>query len=211
MKAAPRFRCDPQNRRQIAGMVQGIGASRSIADLIRAREALEHQCDDALLRQERRSRAIFAGLTLWRMSEAAAKTAPHAPDTGRMTGHPFCGFRGAVEPARKCIRTALPLTTRRFIENPDRPHGSEIDRPEAGITWLQCGMLTLETQILQYLPQGLDDVPARPKFVVSLMQDSRATETDYAAFLVQDCTEVMNGSIGHLRVAASITVQQPGW
>jgi hypothetical protein len=72
-------------------------------------------------------------------------------------------------------------------------------------------MLTLETQILQYLPQGLDDVSARPKFVVSLMQDSRATETDYAAFLVQDCTEVMNGSIGPLRVAASITAQQPGW
>jgi len=211
MKATPLFRYDPQHRRQIAGIVRGTGASRSISDLIRTFETLEHHCDDALTRQARLSRAIFAGLTLRRLSEDVAETAPHAPDAGRMTGRPFGEFRGAVELAQKCIRNALPLTTRRFIENLERPEGSEIERLEAEITRLQSEMRTLENQILQYLPQCLEDVSAKLKFVVSLMLDGQEIETEYFAFLVEECAEVMDGSIGHLRVAASITAEQPGW
>ena len=210
MNATPLFRFDPQHRRQIAGLVRGTGATQSISDLIRALEALEKQCDDALTRQDRLSRAVFAGLTLRRMSEVTAETAPHAPDSGRMTGRPFGEFRGAVEIARKCIRNALPLTTRRFIENLDRPEGSEIGILEAEIARLQSEMRVLETQILQYLPQCLEDVSAKLKFVVSLMLDSQEIETDYFAFLVDECAEVRDGSISHLRVAASITAEQRG-
>ena len=208
MKAPPLFRYDPQYRRQIAGIVRGTGATQSISDLIRMFEALEKQCDDALTRQERLSRAVFAGLTLQRMSEDAAAT---GPDSGRMTGRPFGEFRGAVELAQKCIRNALPLTTRRFIENLDRPGGAEIEILEAEVTRLQSEMRMLETQILQYLPQCLEDVSAKLKFVVSLMLDGQEIETDYFAFLVEECAEVMDGSIGHLRVAASITAEQRGW
>ena len=89
MNATPLFRFDPQHRRQIAGLVRGTGATQSISDLIRAFEAVEKQCDDALTRQDRLSRAVFA------------ETAPHALDSGRMTGRPFGEFRGAVELARK--------------------------------------------------------------------------------------------------------------
>ena len=208
MKAPPLFRYDPQYRRQIAGIVRGTGATQSISDMIRMFEALEKQCDDALTRQERLSRAVFAGLTLQRMSEDAAAT---GPDSGRMTGRPFGEFRGAVELAQKCIRNALPLTTRRFIENLDRPGGAEIEILEAEVTRLQSEMRMLETQILQYLPQCLEDVSAKLKFVVSLMLDGQEIETDYFAFLVEECAEVMDGSIGHLRVAASIGAEQRGW
>ena len=69
----------------------------------------------------------------------------------------------------------------------------------------------LETQILQYLPHCLEDVSAKLKFVVSLMLDGQEIETDYFAFLVEECAEVMDGSIGHLRVAASIGAEQRGW
>jgi hypothetical protein len=208
MKAPPLFRYDPQYRRHIAGIVRGTGATQSISDMIRMFEALEKQCDDALTRQERLSRAVFAGLTLQRMSEDAAAT---GPDSGRMTGRPFGEFRGAVELAQKCIRNALPLTTRRFIENLDRPGGAEIEILEAEVTRLQSEMRMLETQILQYLPQCLEDVSAKLKFVVSLMLDGQEIETDYFAFLVEECAEVMDGSIGHLRVAASIGAEQRGW
>jgi hypothetical protein len=211
MKATPLFRYDPQYRRQIAGIVRGTGATQSMSDMIRMFEALETQCDEALTRQERLSRAVFAGRTLPRLSEDAAATAPHAPDAGRMTGRPFGEFRGAVELAQKCIRNALPLTTRRFIENLDRPEGSEIESLEAEITRLQSEMRILEIQILQYLPQCLEDISAKLKFVVSLMLDGQEIETEYFAFLVEECAEVMDGSIGHLRVAASITAEQPGW
>jgi len=211
MKATPLFRYDPQYRRQIAGIVRGTGASRSISDLIRDFEVLERHCNDALTRQERLSRAIFAGRTLPRISEEAFDSAPQATDAGKMTGRPFGEFRGAVELAQKCIRNALPLTTRRFIENLDRPEGCEIENLGAEIARLQSEMRLLETQILQCLPQCLEDVSAKLKFVVSLMLDSHEIETDYFAFLVEECAEVMDGSIGHLRVAASITTEQPGW
>jgi hypothetical protein len=211
MKATPLFRFDPQHRRQIAGLVRGTGATQSISDLIRAFEALEKQFDDALTRQDRLSRAVFTDLTLRRMSEDTAETAPHAAGSGRMTGRPFGEFRGAVEIARKCIRNALPLTTRRFIENLDRPEGSEIGILEAEIARLQSEMRVLETQILQYLPQCLEDVSAKLKFVVSLMLDSQEIDTDYFAFLVEECAEVMDSSISHLRVAASITAEKQGW
>jgi hypothetical protein len=83
MKATPLFRFDPQHRRQIAGLVRGTGATQSISDLIRAFEALEKQFDDALTRQDRLSRAVFTDLTLRRMSEDTAETAPHAAGSGR--------------------------------------------------------------------------------------------------------------------------------
>jgi hypothetical protein len=72
-------------------------------------------------------------------------------------------------------------------------------------------MRVLESRILQFLPQSLEDVSAKLKFVVSLMLDGQEIETEYFAFLVEECAEVMDGSIGHLRVAASITTEQPGW
>ena len=211
MKATPLFRYDPQYRSQIAGIVRGTGATQSISDQIRIFEALEIQCDAALTRQERLSRAVFAGQPLRRMVEDHDRTGPQAPESGRMTGRPFGEFRGAVELAQKCIRNALPLTTRRFIENLDRPEGAEIEILDAEIVRLQTEMRVLESRILQFLPQSLEDVSAKLKFVVSLMLDGQEIETEYFAFLVEECAEVMDGSIGHLRVAASITTEQPGW
>lgn len=211
MKATPLFRYDPQYRSQIAGIVRGTGATQSISDQIRIFEALEIQCDSALTRQERLSRAVFAGQPLRRMVEDHDRTGPQAPESGRMTGRPFGEFRGAVELAQKCIRNALPLTTRRFIENLDRPEGAEIEILDAEIARLQTEMRVLESRILQFLPQSLEDVSAKLKFVVSLMLDGQEIETEYFAFLVEECAEVMDGSIGHLRVAASITSEQPGW
>lgn len=211
MKATPLFRYDPQYRSQIAGIVRGTGATQSISDQIRIVEEMERQCDAALTRQERLSRAVFAWQPLRRMADDHDRTGPQAPESGRMTGRPFGEFRGAVELAQKCIRNALPLTTRRFIENLDRPEGAEIEILDAEIARLQTEMRVLESRILQFLPQSLEDVSAKLKFVVSLMLDGQEIETEYFAFLVEECAEVMDGSIGHLRVAASITSEQPGW
>lgn len=211
MKATPLFGYDPQYRRRIAGIVRGTGATQSISDLIRAFEALERQCDDAMMRQERLSRTVFGAVKLGDGVEDRRKTQLQTMDGGKMTGRPFGEFRGAVELAQKCIRNALPLTTRRFIENLDRTEGCEIEVLEAEILRLQSEMRSLETQILQFFPESLEDVSAKLKFVVSLMLNAQEIETDYFAFLVEECAEVMDGSIGHLRVAASITSEQPGW
>ena len=211
MKAPLLFHFDPQYRRQIAGIVRGTGATPSISDRIRAFEALEQHCNDALMRQERLSRAIFTGRPLRHMSEDQAETQPYAPDLGRMTGRPFGEFRSAVDLAQKCIRNALPLTARRFIENLDRPEGAEVELLDAKITRLQAEMRMLETQILQDLPQSLEDVSAKLKFVVSLMLDGQQIETEYFAFLVEECAQVLDMNIRHLRVVAAITSEQPGW
>jgi hypothetical protein len=209
MNATPLFRYDQPYRRQIAGIVRGTGAKQPISDQICALEALEKQCDDAMTRQERLSRAVFAGPMLRRAADAQIDGQPHAPDIGRMTGRSFGEFRGAVELAQKCIRNALPLTTRRFIENLDRSEGSEIEILEADITRLKSEMRMLESQILHCLPQSLEDVSAKLKFIVSLMLDGQQIETEYFAFLVEECAEVMDCGLGHLRVAASITAEQP--
>ena len=211
MNAAPLFRHEPQYSRQIAGIVRGTGAKQSISDQIRALETLERQCDDAMTRQERLSRAVFAGPAPRRMADAQVNGQPYETDSGRMTGRSFGEFRGAVELAQKCIRNALPLTTRRFIENLDRPEGSEIEMLESEITRLKSEMHRMESQILHSLPQSLEDVSAKLKFVVSLMLDGQQIETDYFAFLVEECAEIMDGNLGHLGAAASIAAEQPGW
>lgn len=211
MKTNALFRYDPQYRNEIAGIVRGTGASASLSDLIRAYERLEKQWDDAITRQEslRRSLQVRRGPDLQPDGVAALGARPAGAD--RITARPFEEFRDAVELAQKCIRNALPLTTRRFIENLDRPEISEFDALDRQITRLTAEMQAQEAQILEFLPQSLEDVSAKLKFVVSVMLDGQPVETDYIAFLVEECAEVMDGSIGHLRRAASIAPEQRGW
>ena len=50
------------------------------------------------------------------------------------------------------------------------------------------------------------------EFDINIPDDAaEKIETEYFAFLVEECAEVMDGSIGHLRVAASIGAEQRGW
>jgi hypothetical protein len=196
MKARNVFRYDHHYRTEIAGIVRGSGRLKSVSDQIRDYEAMEKQCDDLLSRQDALRQAIFG------------RVPADAPF--RMTDRPFEEFRGAVDMAQKCIHRALPLSTRRFLENLDTSEMSQIERIEQQIADLRRDMQRQEETIMEYLPRSLEDVSAKLKFVVSLMLDGQEIETDYFAYLVEECAEVMDGSITGLRAAASIHDER-GW
>lgn len=213
MNAKSLFRYDFQHRNQIAGIVRGTGATTSIADHIRAYERLEGMCDDAITRQETLSRSVLGRLALApALSDQGSDLACALSAEGsRLTTRPFEEFRGAVDLAQKCIRNALPMATRRFIENLDRSEVVAIETLESEVARLRAEMRRQEEHILQCLPQCLEDVSAKLKFVVSLMLDGQEIETEYFAYLVEECADVMDGSIGHLRNAAAIAPQQQPW
>jgi hypothetical protein len=71
-------------------------------------------------------------------------------------------------------------------------------------------MRELEDRILQAVPTCLEDVSAKLKFAVALMLDGQEIETDYFAWLVEECAQVMDGTIGRLCKAASIPAQRSG-
>lgn len=206
MKPNALFRYDPHCRNEIAGIVRGTGATASLSDLIRTYARLEQQWDEAITRQD----ALHRSLQGRQARDMQPANVAHLPmrsvsaDAGRLTARPYEEFRDAVELAQKCIRNALPLTTRRFIENLDRPEISELEALDRQITRLKAEMHAQEAQILEFLPQSLEDVSAKLKFVVSVMLDGQPVENDYIAFLVDECAEVMDGKIGHLRRAVSI-------
>lgn len=213
LKARTLFRSDPQYQSQIAGIVRGTGDAKSISDHIRVYELLERQWDEAMARQESLSRSVFGRPSPLQPDDDQGDDASRPAPTGatRMAARPFEEFRGAVELAQKCIRNALPLTTRRFIENLDRSEVAEVETRERQIARLEVEMRAQEEHILNYLPLSLEDVSAKLKFLVSLMLNGPEIETDYFAFLVEECAEVMDGSIGHLRAAAAIAPEQSGW
>lgn len=109
----------------------------------------------------------------------------------RTPGLPYAEFRKAAEVANKVIEKQMPMATKRFMSQAGRYEIDQIEQLEVNITILRQHMRNVELQIMSYTPRSSMDVVLKLKFLTALMLDGGEVETDYFAYLIEECAEVL--------------------
>lgn len=178
---------------------------RYIRDRVMDYDRLERHCDEVLERQDKLARQMYRraedmgdATREEGLGELAAGVVTTNSGELKMRSDLRFGdispdnFRQLARVAKTSVPQNFTIGKKRFILNACSLELGEIEDCELEVRILQFRMKEIEQNILEHVPVGLDEIISKLRFLVGLMLDGVEIDTDYFAYQVEECADVLS-------------------
>lgn len=168
----------------------------TLADLIAQHSYMEKLCEGALTEQDELAHRFYSSAAASAKDLVEVKSGRMEPRNQlSISDLAFDDFRQVNRLARKVVPQGLPNANSRFMINACTPEFEQIEYLEESIKIYRYQMTLIEQEILESVPPSKGEAVAKLKFMANLMVDGGEIETDYFAYLVDECASVIGAHL----------------